>query len=170
MEQQIVKEKINIALDILYEKDLELICSSQELTELINNKPKKRKKYVGERAIMHRFACYLERILEEANLLDGLTLDCEYNRHLNEPKGFENGERFIPDLVIHKRKKDSRNLLVIEGKGFWNPNINNDIRKLRKLTSSKEKYKYDYGVLLVFGKERSDCKLLWCINGQKSCA
>lgn len=42
--------------------------------------------HVGERAIVFRFAFYLQQILFERNLYCDYNLDCEYNRNGNKPK------------------------------------------------------------------------------------
>ena len=43
-------------------------------------------------------------------------LDCEYNRNMDDPKMLNDDRRFIPDLIIHRRRSNENNLLVIEFK------------------------------------------------------
>lgn len=98
---------------------------------------------VGERAITHRFAIQLEKLLFEEgypNELEPISVDCEYNRRLGKLKeqhvtgDLKNRVQRIkkrrleddpihdarysfsvfPDIVVHQRGKNQLNLLVIE--------------------------------------------------------
>jgi hypothetical protein len=132
-----------------------------------------RSRAVGERAIAHRLAVHLGdqiRGLRETGL-QKITVDCEYNRHLHAVKALdvENALkhvvaeanrtlrrslvrrrwyrfRFAPDVVVHQRTVDERNLLAIELKRESNNVVAEqkyDDLKLRLLTRPRD-YGYDY--------------------------
>lgn len=123
----------------------------------------------GERTITHRLAVYLEGELRKKGVVhdDGpLVVDCEYNRHGNDPKSFsteaqyevwrivhtaratslsENEDGFYvfsiaPDIVVHQRRTDANNLLVVEV----------------KRASNRESPEYDELKLKLFTHERRD--------------
>ena len=67
-----------------------------------------------------------------------LSLDCEYNRNgwLNKvlpsfPRGV------IPDVIIHKRGSNDKNVLAMEFKTYWNDKQENDEDKIIKLNERK---------------------------------
>jgi hypothetical protein len=105
---------------------------------------------VNERAISHRFACYLQE------LLPNWDVDCEYNRDRDEAKrlGLPVGSvstdslearTVYPDVVVHRRGTD-HNLLVIEMKKAGNAQADNhDWQKLRAFT---EQLGYRYALFV----------------------
>jgi hypothetical protein len=87
---------------------------------------------IGERPMMFRIAHYMAIEAEGT----GLRVDCDYNRHhdgLKErlPEKVETvtakrgvkvkPKRFFPDIVLHERRRDSRNILVCEIKKADDP-------------------------------------------------
>jgi hypothetical protein len=130
----------------------------------------------SERAIAHRLAFYLECELRRSGIVAGgapISVDCEYNRHLEGMKthripgelvdivkkakrkavALPDGEdlyRFSisPDIVVHERGSDANNLLVIELKKQTNDEIPEyDELKLKCFTKNGED---DYGYMLGF--------------------
>jgi hypothetical protein len=113
-----------------------------------------------ERAISHRLAFYFECCLREKKVLDDqsvLSVDCEYDRHIDDEKKlrtiFEHQSiikrarrtwkelepgviEFLikPDIVLHQRRTDDHNLVVIE----------------LKKASSREFLEYDDLKLTIF--------------------
>jgi hypothetical protein len=87
----------------------------------------------------------------------GLTVDLDYDRRgdmrkLLPARPDRDGERrFRPDLIIHHRRDDTYNLLVVE----WKKNANNSVLKcleerIRSLLANDDKrpsYNYRLGVL-----------------------
>lgn len=83
---------------------------------------------VGERAISHRVATYLEASFPD------LSVDCEYNRRGDDPKSVVSAVlrelsnqarnltstreevRTTPDIIVHRRGVDSDNILAVEVK------------------------------------------------------
>lgn len=80
-------------------------------------------------------------------------LDCEYNRNMNDPKMMRSDRKIIPDLVIHRRRSNRNNLLVIEfkKKNAETYDKENDRNKLMYLTDQKEDFKYNFGLFVELG-------------------
>lgn len=115
----------------------------------------------NERAISHRLAVYLEK------KICGWNIDCEYNRDLSKPKGLPrklleeadtNNEfdcyknpkkKIIPDIIVHKRRTFSNNLLVIEIKTSSNYAKEDADFDKRKLMAFRKNLNYDYALFLL---------------------
>jgi hypothetical protein len=130
---------------------------------------------VSERAITHRLAQYIESALTSVQL-NGLQVDCEYNRNLpagpGAPKRIEllvrgrAGElqnrndldedeyrsvTTFPDIVVHHRGDNARNALVIEVKKSTNKTSEQfDHQKLCAFTENTEHnaFRYCHGVFI----------------------
>lgn len=119
-----------------------------------------------EQACVFRIGLYLQERLKKAKISD-VVVDCEYNKNGDHPKRtvmFVEGVR--PDLLIHKRGDNTKNLLVVEFKGWWNRAKNRDEDKLKSLTSSKDVYHYLLGAFVRLGKENIQ-ELEYYANGEK---
>lgn len=136
----------------------------------------------GERAIAHRLAFYIECELRAQCLVGDsspIVVDCEYNRHLGAVKSLAaeaekrikdivwkarrnsleaDDEGFYvfsiaPDIVVHQRRMDANNLLVVEVKKRSNPETDKyDALKLELFTKSKQDekgYGYKFGAWVV---------------------
>ncbi len=144
---------------------------------------------VSERSITHKLAEYLQMRFPEFNV------DCEYNRNtvLGPFKAKEiriRREKILkqiiqdqdeddllavstyPDIIVHKRKTNEDNLLVIEVKK-QNSKIakDYDYEKLRAFTeiSKDNQYHYDFGVFIMLGtgNERPQKpELTWFVEGK----
>jgi len=75
---------------------------------------------VTERAMAHQLARYMAE-----GVAPPLSVDCEYNRHLGDPKRLNLPPRnaldretrattVFPDIVVHERNTDARNFVVLE--------------------------------------------------------
>lgn len=121
-----IKEKIERAIRALLKNDLFL---------LIND--------LDEWAISHKLAEYLQQEFPDWHV------DVEYNRDKEQLKRLE-GELFRPDIIVHIRDTNN-NLLAVEVKKSNNlETLHVDKDRLKKLTSSKGKYEYKYGLLVIF--------------------
>lgn len=132
------------SLKELYDKDYYLINNCPMDTETDG------KHYVGERAIVFRFAHYLLSNIEKMDIDPELSLDCEYNRSGWREKilpSFPNG--VIPDVIVHHRGYDDKNVLVMEFKTYWNDNQKDDENKIQEMTDKQGKYKYAYGITVL---------------------
>ena len=157
---KVLDNLINQALDMLYEKDMHLIMNCAEDT-----RGKDERHHVGERAIVFRFAHYLQNLIDDDGGFKEYNLDCEYNRNGAECKAlpsFPNGT--YPDIIIHKRGSNEHNLLVAEFKTYWNCDISNDKQKLFEFTDSKGRYKFKKGISFVLTDKRESVQRLDCTN------
>jgi len=156
-----------------------------------NPKIKSEKAAASERAIGYRLAFYLESEMRSMGLASDvgpLAVDCEYNRHgaklktlgveqrlknivekarnkkWGEPDG-DDDDFYVfsvaPDIVVHQRKTDINNLLVVEIKKRSNPESEEyDDLKLKLFTESKydEGYGYKLGAWIVAEDECDPAK------------
>ena len=116
-----------------------------------------------EQAFVFRTGIHLSNILIDSPY-EALDLDSEYNKNHGNAKTsrrFPNGLR--PDLIIHKRDSNEENKLVAEFKGWWNDNIDSDLKKLEDLTAPNDNYHYLIGVLVLIGN--SEPTYRYFING-----
>jgi len=176
MENNIIN-KVKNAISKLYRRDEYL---------LIND--------LNERTIAHKLASYLQ---EEFFDLD---VDCEYNKNVDEDNGSKNiyvvkveaeelrkkinriihkGEieysvfSIYPDIVVHKRGENKKNLLIIEIKKSTNlSDWEFDYKKLQCYTqkSGGNTLHYQYGLFIEFEtgvKKLKVPELIWFINGER---
>lgn len=149
------KTKVNIALEKLKELDEFL---------LVND--------VSERSITHKFAIYISELFPDCDV------DCEYNSNIQS----DNGRKYIylikqkaeelgliresdgdsedvlrivyPDIIVHKRGVNDRNILIIEvKKSSSQVSSNYDHEKLARYTSPEygNELNYKYGVFIEIG-------------------
>lgn len=141
---------------------------------------------VAERAITHKLAIYVERQVERLHL-GNIHVDCEYNRNAvaghGAPKVVQllqqrvemlvHGQNVVaddryrsvttfPDIIVHERGTNERNLLVIEVKKANNqvdPDL--DFAKLRAFTENTERnsYRYRHGVFILVTTDTEDLPL-----------
>jgi hypothetical protein len=130
---------------------------------------------VGERAIAHRLATHLERVLQESgypNETVKAATDCEYNRHRGGVKQLhvkedlkvrvEQAKRTLrddpnregwyvfsvfPDIIVHERRIDDNNMIVIELKRASN-SIDDDYDRLKLELFTRQDYEAGYGYRL----------------------
>ena len=136
-------------------------------------------KKVNERAITHKLAEYLQQHFPEFNV------DCEYNRYLGYRKRirlkrdremdvsnlsyeklakliWENKEAdtLYPDIIIHQRGIQEKNLLVIEVKKSSNPDDGEfDKKKIRELML--QPFNYKFGLFLRINLDDENDNLEW---------
>lgn len=149
---EILLEYINNSLEKVYKDDYHLILNRSLETNHTNDNH-----HVGERSIVFRFAHYLLNYIDKDELFNEYDLDCEYNRNGAECKrlpSFPNG--VYPDVIIHKRGSNEKNLAIIEFKTYWNSNISNDERKIIELIDKAGKYKYYREYVVVLQKDFKD--------------
>ena len=145
---------VQTALAELYQRDAYLIVHTPN-----DVRSEAREAHVCERATVFRLGHYIDSLMRQNDYLQKYDLDCEYNRDEYNQKclpDFPNG--VYPDLIIHKRGSNEYNILVIEVKTWWNPNVVRDLDKLRGLVSS-EHYRYRFGLSLTLEKNKP--KLVW---------
>lgn len=122
--------------------------------------------YVAERSLVFRFGCYFESLIRKDIDFKEYHLDSEYNRNENYKKMMM-GHAVIPDMILHKRGNNDNNFLIVEFKGHWNKDTENDYSKLEYFTSSESKYKYRIGLFIKLTKDIKDLELKMFQNGKK---
>nr|WP_297282996.1 hypothetical protein [uncultured Agathobaculum sp.] len=159
---------VSTSLERLYEEDGASLISKiipPEKFEKITTQEKKDYQHAAERAIVFRWAYYLNTLLEpEFKAAQGshdnpYTIDLEYNRHNFGRKQLQY-KSIYPDLIIHRRDTPD-NLLVVECKGWWNHNndeIDKDKNRLRMMTKRPGEYEYHLGLFIKFEKELRNLK------------
>ena len=148
---------IEMAFHLLYKYDQHLIYNGAFDEE---EKPD-RKHHVGERAIVFRYAYYLQNLINEDEELRKYNLDCEYNRNGAECKGLPSFPKgTYPDLIIHKRGRNDSNLLVMEFKTYWNDNRDEDKIKIKEFMDPFGEYRYKYGISVLIDWDFPKCEWL----------
>ncbi|MDP2155901.1 MAG: hypothetical protein Q8J61_07875 [Sulfuricella sp.] len=153
MNPQEMKDRLNRALDALFEADDYLLAVDS-----------------SERSVSHCLAVHLMREVP------GYNVDCEYNRDGFDVKRLELPERpttddnveavtVFPDIIIHQRGTNERNLLAIEmKKGSSTVSADYDIQKLKAF---RQELKYAYAAHVTVGKRSTGepiRKVIW-VNG-----
>ncbi len=138
------KSLIDYALSEFYKNDKQLV-DYQSI-----------KKSVAENCMVFRIGWYLLDKIRNDPRYAGISLDCQYNRNFECTKGLflenENGRRekiknTIPDLLLHKRRANAENLMVLEFKKGkpTQEQMAVDAEKLCYYTSQDREYRYSFG-------------------------
>lgn len=145
-----IQELVNYALESFYTNDAILLDYKTEDTA------------VSERCMVFHIGRYMIEKMKSFPCLIEANLDCEYNRNFSHPKGMYKATRektkdVIPDLIIHKRKSNRDNLLIIEfKKGKPSKALKQgDIEKLEYFTDAEKEYKYKFGLYIELYKSNS---------------
>ena len=150
MEINEFKNKLEIVLNILFEKDIFLIENNTH-----------------EQSISWKIACYLENEFKDFLEQKGYSVDTEYNRYWEEPKrSKELGSLIKPDIIIHKRGENNEesNFAIFEIKK-WNLD-NGDIKKLKEMTKQEGGFKYKYWIgLYNFNSDNNKVNIDIYIDG-----
>jgi len=123
-----------------------------------------------ERSIAFRFGLYFSEIVSQTSFGNDaeLTIDFDYNRNLENVKnmrGFNQRHGIFPDIILHHRGYNDKNVVVIEFKGHWSGN-GRDNEKLRGFTHQEENdYHYGLGVLVRLGTTIKDCEFVYYKEG-----
>ncbi len=144
-----IKKLINVELEKFYKNDRDLIEMDDE------------DDMVSEQCMVFHIGSYMKNKMNTLTKFQWADLDCEYNRDMNNPKMMWDGRRFIPDLIIHRRRSNRNNLLVIEfKKKNADPHGKEDDRnKLRYLTDQEEAFKYNFGLFVELGSHEVDVEV-----------
>ena len=140
---------IKRAFEDLYDKDKYLI-DNRPHSKFSDNTKQLGKHHVGERAIVFRFAHYLQLEISKVQEYAWYNLDCEYNRNGDDAK-IVNNKKTYPDMIIHKRVDNLHNLLVMEFKTYWNNDTKDDIEKICGLMVGE--YTYTYGMVVIINEK-----------------
>ena len=127
---------------------------------------------IHEQTVAHRLAVYLEWELSRNKYLqkNNLSIDCEYNRYTPDNSKSKSSKKLKtqlirPDIIIHQRGTQKNNLCVFELKknSRSKRTKNNDIFKLKALTSPIQNFCYQYGIALEYDQESIQITLI--MNG-----
>lgn len=121
---------------------------------------------VAERCMVFHIGWYILNYIAALDKFKWANVDCEYNRNFEHPKSMYKetlkGIRTkikdtVPDLLIHKRKSNDQNLLVIEFKKGdpKRQDVLNDEEKLMYFTDLSNEYKYPYGLYIELHKRKA---------------
>ena len=144
-EEKLLKAKLLKALEKLYEKDGELL-----------------KIEASERSIAFRLGIYLDELFRNTDLI----VDCEYNREGDIPKKLR-GKNIYPDLIVHKRKIQENNCMILEIKSKKDDKegFEHDEEKLKAFTETEEEpYKYKIGAHIFITSKV--CDIAWYKEGK----
>ena len=111
---------------------------------------------VSERCIAARLAMYLREYFADYDV------DVEYNRHGTDKKKLydlvdkydrsrardDEGQRVLPDVIVHRRGNDDSNLLIIEMKKSA-ANQDDMERAQRRIRAFRDELGYKFGALVV---------------------
>lgn len=154
-----LKEIINDALEWLYDEDILLI---QNRTH--------------ERSIAFRFGLYFDNLFLDSTFGkdEDLTIDFDYNRNggnVKNMEGFSEIHGIFPDIIIHHRGFNDKNILVVEFKGTWNRNNSarkDDFRKLEGFTHREiNDYQYGLGAFVDLFPTLEECRITYFLNGEQ---
>ncbi len=164
MDNKRLFEYVVFALKQVYKNDSHLICYP-------GVHEKKQLYHVGERSVVFRFAHYLQNLLDKDDYFKEFNLDVEYNRNNDKPKWLYINKRsnVSPDIILHKRKSNDENLLVIEFKGWWceaNKSIERDRKKIGYFTKNQDEYHFNIGLFIELGKTEDNCLIEEYGNGR----
>lgn len=152
-----LKSTIKSALRKLYVNDVSLI-----------------KRHVHERSIAFRFGLYFFEEIKGSSFSNDadLSIDFDYNRNKEQVKdmeGFSETHGVYPDIVLHRREHNDKNIVVIEFKGVWSKYNNarrNDYLKLIGFTHPNlNDYQYGLGVFVDLGEDMNGCDFTYFIKG-----
>jgi len=131
---------------------------------------------VNERTITHKLAVYLQQSFPEFNV------DCEYNR--DECNEFDDlvkklelptnnvswddteAKTVFPDIIIHNRGTQEKNLLVIEVKKS-SSSISGKVDRNKLIAFTKDHYNYKFGLFLKINLVNENDYFEWYIGGIK---
>ncbi len=129
----------------------------------------------NERSIAFRFGLYFSKRKLQSSFAEDpdLTIDFDYNRNLDQVKnmeGFSDTHGVYPDIILHHRGYNDKNILVLEFKGIWNRNNKarrDDFRKLTEFTHpNRNDYQYGLGVFIDLGYDLDSCNFTYFLNGE----
>jgi hypothetical protein len=149
-----IKGAIASALERVYSNDLSLI-----------------ERRAHERSIAFRFGLYFSATIAQTSFGKDIQLiiDLEYNRNQNNVKnmaGFNPRHGVFPDVILHHRGFNDKNIVVIEFKGYWNDQGGDDA-KLRGFTHQQENdYHYGLGVFIQLREALNECLFKYYKNGE----
>ena len=108
-----------------------------------------------ERSLSFRFGLYFNELIFEYSEFETLDVDLEYNKNgLDSKRTPRRPNGVQPDFILHKRRNNDQNMLVIEFKGWWNDTDRDiDKIKLEDFVSQDGEYEYGMGILVELNND-----------------
>jgi hypothetical protein len=126
-----------------------------------------------ERSIAFRFGFYFSEIIEFTSFGNDieLTIDFDYNRNgegVKDMEGFSLSHGVYPDIILHRRGYNNKNVVVFEFKPAWRmKGYQEDLEKLIGFTNPIiNDYQYGLGVFIRFGETLDNCEIVYYKNGE----
>jgi hypothetical protein len=149
-----VKNWIVSSLQILVQKDGDLLRPEAIPTLYRLKGQKDLNRQLHETAINHRLAFHLEYLIEK-HCICGYHVDIEYNRYINNKKLVQSMEtrnliEVRPDIIVHKRtrlRERDPHFLVVEAK---KRKVNDKDRNHVEDIMCDNNYRYKFGMLISY--------------------
>jgi hypothetical protein len=119
-----------------------------------------------EQACAFRIGFYLCNLIKDTKI-KSYNVDMEYNKNGIRQKFIKVEQKTRPDLIVHERWKNTRNLLIVEFKDVESNHVCSDIEKLKFFTNPSEEYKYKIGVLVELGYKEDDVNYRYFQKGKE---
>ena len=125
---------------------------------------------VHERSIAFRFGLYFFDTIAQTSFGtdEELTIDFDYNRNQYSVKdmiGFNQKHGVFPDIILHHRGFNDKNIVVIELKGQLTDKGRDDEKLIGFTHQLKNDYHYGLGVFIRLGNSLNDCEYTYYKNG-----
>jgi len=148
-----MKGAIASALERLYSQDFSLI-----------------ERKAHERSIAFRFGLYFSEIilLTSFGNNDELTIDFDYNRNgegVKDMEGFSLSHGVYPDIILHRRGYNNKNVVAFEFKGYWTAEARDEEKLIGFTHPTRNNYQYGLGVFIRLGRTLEECELVYYKNG-----
>jgi len=138
------------AVSEFYEKDHKLLFDK-------DNRPR----YGMEQSCFFRIAHYFCNRVSKTHLVT-YDIDVEYNKNGRTSKIID-GKKIRPDLIVHERHGNERNLLAVECKygKYGTKNIYRDRKKLAGLTCNNGEYNFALGLLVILHQKQDSSAVIY---------
>lgn len=149
-----IKGAIASALERVYRQDFSLI-----------------ERRAHERSIAFRFGLYFSEIISFTSFGDDeeLTIDFDYNRNgegVKDMEGFSLSHGVYPDIILHRRGFNNKNVVAFEFKGHWTANGRDDEKLIGFTHPTRNNYQYGLGVFIRLGRTLDECELVYYKEGR----
>lgn len=123
-----------------------------------------------ERSIAFRFGFYFYEIIEFTSFGNDieLTIDFDYNRNgegVKDMEGFSLSHGVYPDIILHRRGFNNRNVVALEFKGHWTANGRDEEKLIGFTHPKRNNYQYGLGLFIRLGRTLDECELVYYKNG-----
>lgn len=149
-----IKGAIASALERVYRQDFSLI-----------------ERRAHERSISFRFGLYFSEIIEFTSFGDDdeLTIDFDYNRNgegVKDMEGFSLNHGVYPDIILHRRDFNNKNVVALEFKGHWTANGRDEEKLIGFTHPTRNNYQYGLGLFIHLGRTLDECELVYYKEGR----